>query len=150
MRYVLTRKSEEAVRRFLASPVLLAFDFDGPLAPFVGDPDRARLRPATRRLLRRVAEAWPCVVISGRSRADVRNKLFGTGIRRTFGNHGAEPWADAREARKQGLQGGVAHRCRGYRRNSCGIRREERRDRRNKLRNRLRAGAHRSPRISRI
>ena len=75
MRYVLTRKSEEAVRRFLASPVLLAFDFDGTLAPIVGDPDRARLRPATRRLLRRVADAWPCVVISGRSRADVERKL---------------------------------------------------------------------------
>jgi trehalose 6-phosphate phosphatase len=108
MRYVLTRKSEEAVRRFLASPVLLAFDFDGTLAPIVGDPDRARLRPATRRLLRRVAEAWPCVVISGRSRADVRNKLFGTGIRRTFGNHGAEPWADARRARKQVARWGAS------------------------------------------
>jgi trehalose 6-phosphate phosphatase len=108
MRYVLTRRSEEAVRRFLASPVLLAFDFDGTLAPIVGDPDRARLRSATRRLLRRVAEAWPCVVISGRSRADVANRLSGTGIHRTFGNHGAEPWADARGARKQVARWGAS------------------------------------------
>src|ERR1035441_1718695 len=45
-----------------------------------------------RRLLRRLASVYPCVVISGRSRADLRNKLAGTGIRRTIGNHGAEPW----------------------------------------------------------
>ncbi len=92
MLYVLSRKSKTLLRELTASKALLAFDFDGTLAPIVDDPGRARMRSRTRRLLRRLASAYPCAVISGRSRADLRERLAGTGIRRTIGNHGAEPW----------------------------------------------------------
>jgi trehalose 6-phosphate phosphatase len=71
--------------------VLLAFDFDGTLAPIVADPASARLRPRTRRLLAEVAQKYPCVVISGRNRADVARRLAGIRLRRVFGNHGIEP-----------------------------------------------------------
>lgn len=104
MRYVLSRESREVLRRLTASKVLRAFDFDGTLAPIVGDPDRARMRAGTRRLLRRLASDYPCVVISGRSRADLRNKLAGTGIRRMIGNHGAEPWKGEPGVRRQTAQ----------------------------------------------
>jgi trehalose 6-phosphate phosphatase len=70
--------------------VLVAFDFDGTLAPIVDNPDQARMRPATRTLLNRLTNLYPCVVISGRSRADVRRRLRGSGVRYVVGNHGAE------------------------------------------------------------
>lgn len=99
MRYVLSRHSKEILQRFLASKALLAFDFDGTLAPIVENPAKARLRAGTRGLLWKVSRRYPCVVLSGRSRADLAGKLVGTGIRRTIGNHGAEPWKGARKAR---------------------------------------------------
>jgi len=95
MLYALSRKSVAIFRELTESKALLAFDFDGTLAPIVDDPARARMRPSTRRLLGRLASTYPCVVISGRSRADLRDRLTGTGIRRTIGNHGAEPWEGA-------------------------------------------------------
>jgi len=41
----------------------------------VGDRRRATLAPTTRALLRRLVRVFPCVVISGRSRTDVRRRL---------------------------------------------------------------------------
>jgi len=104
MRWALARNSRDVLRRWMSGETLLAFDFDGTLAPIVNDPDRAHMRVSTRRLLRRLAAAYPCVVISGRARAEVRDKLAGTGIRRIIGNHGAELWERAPEMRRQ-----VAH-----------------------------------------
>ncbi|HXK05313.1 MAG TPA: trehalose-phosphatase [Verrucomicrobiae bacterium] len=101
MRWILSRESGEILQRFLASDVLLGFDFDGTLAPIVEDPDRAGMRSETRRLLRRVAAARPCVVISGRSRADVYERLAGTGVRRIIGNHGGEPARRGSEIRRR-------------------------------------------------
>ena len=93
MRYALSRESREVLRQFMASKVLLAFDFDGTLAPIVDVPARAHMRAVTRQLLRRIARLRPCVVLSGRSRAELRDRLAGTGLARLIGNHGAEPWA---------------------------------------------------------
>lgn len=76
---------------FACSNMLLALDFDGTLAPIVPDPGRAAVRPATRQLLRRLPRQRPCVVISGRARADVLRRLRGTGVTDVIGNHGAEP-----------------------------------------------------------
>ena len=39
-----------------------------------------------------LAKLYPCVVISGRSRKDVRRRLREIGIRGIVGNHGIEPW----------------------------------------------------------
>jgi trehalose 6-phosphate phosphatase len=69
---------------------LVAFDFDGTLAPIVASRERARTSAATARLLRDVARRWPCAVISGRSRADVRSRLGGARLLAVVGSHGAD------------------------------------------------------------
>jgi trehalose 6-phosphate phosphatase len=91
MRLLLAPQNRPVVRRLARGRVLLAFDFDGTLAPIVADPARAKLRPRTRRLLAKVARQYPCVVISGRNRADVVRRLTGIPLRRVLGNHGIEP-----------------------------------------------------------
>ncbi len=92
MRYLLARANREVLEQFACSRTLLAFDFDGTLAPIVRDPDAAAMRALTRRRLREVALAYPCVVISGRSRDDVSSRVRGIGLREVIGNHGIEPW----------------------------------------------------------
>ena len=77
MKSLLAPQNRSVLRRLVRGRVLLAFDFDGTLAPIVADPPAARLRPRTRRLLAEVARKYPCVVISGRSRADVARRLTG-------------------------------------------------------------------------
>ena len=91
MRDLLSRRHRDVLRQFAWSNVLLAFDFDGTLAPIVAEPDRATMRPMTRRLLESAAERYPIVVISGRTRADTRGRLHGIGVRQVIGNHGIEP-----------------------------------------------------------
>jgi trehalose 6-phosphate phosphatase len=90
MRDVLARTERHVLEGFARSRMLLALDFDGTLAPIVADPARAAMRPSTRRLLGQVARAYPCVVISGRARADVLRRVRGLGVREVIGNHGIE------------------------------------------------------------
>jgi trehalose 6-phosphate phosphatase len=70
---------------------LLAFDFDGTLAPIVEDRGDAELRPRTRALLRTAALLYPCAVVSGRARADVAARVDDIPLVAIVGNHGAEP-----------------------------------------------------------
>jgi trehalose 6-phosphate phosphatase len=91
MKSLLATKNLHVLRRLAHTRALLAFDFDGTLAPIVADPARANVRPRTRRLLQAVARVYPCVVISGRARADVLPRLSGIPLRQVFGNHGIEP-----------------------------------------------------------
>jgi trehalose 6-phosphate phosphatase len=84
----LARANVELLQQFAWSKVLLAFDYDGTLAPIVDDPALARMRPATRTLLRAVARQFPCVVISGRATADIRTHLTGLPLAEVIGNHG--------------------------------------------------------------
>jgi trehalose 6-phosphate phosphatase len=91
MKSLLAPQNRPVLCRLGRDRVLLAFDFDGTLAPIVADPARAHLRPRTRRLLTEVARKYPCVVISGRNRADVVRRVSGIPLRRVFGNHGIEP-----------------------------------------------------------
>lgn len=91
MKSLLAPQNRSVLHRLARGRVLLAFDFDGTLAPIVADPARARLRPRTRRLLTEVARKYPCVVISGRNRADVVRRVSGIPLRRVLGNHGIEP-----------------------------------------------------------
>ena len=60
--------------RWTLSPIL-AFDFDGTLAPIVGEPTAAAMPELTKALLYQLAEQHPCIVVSGRARADVRLRL---------------------------------------------------------------------------
>ncbi len=48
------------------------------------------MRGRTRQLLRRLATLYPCIVVSGRARADVLSRLEGLNVARVVGNHGAE------------------------------------------------------------
>jgi trehalose 6-phosphate phosphatase len=68
---------------------LLAFDFDGTLAPIVARPADARMPVATLRRLRLVSRHLPVAVISGRALDDLR-RLVGIDSVHLVGNHGAE------------------------------------------------------------
>jgi trehalose 6-phosphate phosphatase len=105
---ILSRRHRAVLERFANANVLLAFDYDGTLAPIARDPDRARLRTQTRRLLTRVANCYPCVVISGRSVADLRARLNDIPLWHVSGNHGAEPWANDTRQRDR-VRRWVAH-----------------------------------------
>lgn len=87
---------------------LCAFDFDGTLAPIVGHPDQARMRARTRYLLSRLAEMYPCVILSGRARADVLGKLGGVRVERVIGSHGAEAEGTSGRTRRQVRRWNVA------------------------------------------
>jgi len=89
---IMAKRHIGTLEEFTHSNVLLAFDFDGTLAPIVRDPARARMRPQTRRLLGAVARRYPCIVISGRARQDVLKRVGNVPVRQVSGNHGLEPW----------------------------------------------------------
>lgn len=79
------------VQRVSAPTALLAFDFDGTLAPIVDTPGAAAMRPATRQLLRAIAQRRRVAIITGRALADIRPRLRGVPIAALIGNHGIEP-----------------------------------------------------------
>lgn len=95
MRYILSSRNRRVLRKFASANVLLAFDFDGTLAPIVSDPKKASPRRSTRKLLRRLTSLYPCIVVSGRSREDVRRKLKKIRFTEFIGNHGIEPWSSS-------------------------------------------------------
>ena len=101
MKAILAKRHRGVLADFAYSNVLIGFDFDGTLAPIVPTPARARMRATTRRLLWRAATLYPCVVISGRTRGDLTNRLGRLPLWHVFGNHGLEPWAETTEASTQ-------------------------------------------------
>lgn len=68
---------------------LLAFDFDGTLAPIVARPDDARIPLPIAVRLQRLSSLRPVAVVSGRSVTDVNGRL-GFAPRFVIGNHGIE------------------------------------------------------------
>ncbi len=90
MKYLLSRASLPLLARLAHQRTLCAFDFDGTLAPIADLPDKAGVRKRTRDLLRRVASLYPCIIVSGRDRASVLEKLRGVHVAGVLGNHGAE------------------------------------------------------------
>jgi trehalose 6-phosphate phosphatase len=101
MRYLLSKGSRSVLTRLAQQRTLCAFDFDGTLAPIVEHPDQARLRDATRSLLSRLAAVYPCVILSGRARADLLGKLRGVSVEQVIGNHGAEAEGTTGRTRRQ-------------------------------------------------
>lgn len=101
MRDILSRANREILQQFACSKVLLAFDYDGTLAPIVAERERASMREKTRALLAAVSNLYPTVVISGRRRADVLRRLKGTCVRDVVGNHGIEPWNATSRLRRE-------------------------------------------------
>ncbi|MCL2448893.1 MAG: trehalose-phosphatase [Polyangiaceae bacterium] len=91
MKNVLASENRPALAALAESNALLAFDYDGTLAPIVPDPEQAWMRPQTRELLHEVTKRYRVIVISGRAQPDVMKKVRGVGIFETVGNHGIEP-----------------------------------------------------------
>lgn len=90
MTLLLGPRGRAALARLAGSRSLLAFDLDGTLAPIVRDPERARPRPSTLRLLRRVSRVYPVAFVSGRALKGLRSRLPGVRSWAMLGNHGAE------------------------------------------------------------
>ena len=97
MRYLFSAPGLAALEKFAAEDPLIAFDFDGTLSPIVADPDRAAIRRPTRALLEAFTSRNPCIVISGRGRRDVLQRLEGLPFQEVYGNHGIEPGGRSRD-----------------------------------------------------
>jgi trehalose 6-phosphate phosphatase len=91
MKHILSPANGALLAQLAASRVLIAFDFDGTLAPIVSTRASAGLRAKTRTLFEQVCELYPCAVISGRSRKDVLERLSNARVKYVVGNHGLEP-----------------------------------------------------------
>lgn len=91
MKHLFATTNLELLPQLAWSNTLLAFDYDGTLAPIVFDREHAAMRGRTERLLCRACELYPCAVISGRSKADVAARLGVAQVKYVVGNHGLEP-----------------------------------------------------------
>ncbi len=96
MKHILGRDQRAVLRALARARALLAFDFDGTLAPLVPKPGLAGLRPGTRSLLEDVARLYRCAVITGRALDDLRPRIAGLPLWAALGNHGAEDGAGGR------------------------------------------------------
>lgn len=101
MRHILAEAQHELLAQYAWSNVLLAFDYDGTLAPIVADRDAAVMRPRTSFLLKALCELYPCAVISGRGCEDVASRVRGVSPDRIIGNHGLEPGKDLAQFAEQ-------------------------------------------------
>lgn len=90
MKRILGPEQRAVLEGCAAEDGLLAFDYDGTLAPIVGHPVDAHMRPETQRLLARLAEKRRVVIMTGRSRGDVARFLAGVRLFEVVGNHGVE------------------------------------------------------------
>ena len=86
----------ELHRRLEGRRVALFCDYDGTLTPIVARPELARLDPATRATLERVADRCVVAIISGRDLADVMHMVA---LERVWyaGSHGFEVWGPGGE-----------------------------------------------------
>src|SRR5262245_48710538 len=72
MRHLFQRAGRAALATTLAGRPLLAFDFDGTLAPIIARPEESRVGDAVAERLARLATQRPVAVITDRSVDDVR------------------------------------------------------------------------------
>jgi trehalose 6-phosphate phosphatase len=89
MRHLFTKRGEAALVAAMHRRPLLAFDFDGTLAPIVARPDDARVPTAVAARLSWLAGRVPVAIVTGRAVSDVRGRL-GFVPQFIVGNHGAE------------------------------------------------------------
>jgi len=89
MQHLFHHDGEAALAAALRQRPLLAFDFDGTLAPIVVRPEDARISQAVSARLKALATQLPLAIVTGRTVADVRGRL-GFEPRYIVGNHGAE------------------------------------------------------------
>ncbi len=79
----------QALCAFAARAPLCLFDFDGTLAPLAPDPAAVLLPPAVRQRLQALQRYVPVGIVTGRSLADMRERL-GFAPDYLIGNHGLE------------------------------------------------------------
>jgi len=89
MQHLFSPEGGSALAAALRQRPLLAFDFDGTLAPIVARPEDARISQAVAARLKTLATQLPLAIVTGRTVDDVRGRL---GFEPTYilGNHGAE------------------------------------------------------------
>jgi trehalose 6-phosphate phosphatase len=88
-RYLLSPAGLRQLRSFLGPDTVLAFDFDGTLAPIVPRPERAALPAATAELLERLSRKASVALISGRKVSDLKSRSDYQ-LLAWIGNHGME------------------------------------------------------------
>lgn len=89
MRHLLSAEGTASLTTQILRKPLLAFDFDGTLAPIVSRPDDARVSMPVARRLKALSAHLSIAIISGRSVDDVLGRLqFEPAY--VIGNHGAE------------------------------------------------------------
>jgi len=91
MKPLLSPNHIEVLERFARGRLLVAFDYDGTLAPIVNDRTEARMRSVTEELFMKVSDLYPSAVITGRSCRDVAERLGDARVKYVVGNHGLEP-----------------------------------------------------------
>lgn len=89
-----------ALQRLAAASSVIAFDFDGTLAPLVDRPEDARVAPRTASRIQALSRLWPVAVITGR-RIDDATPRLGFEPRYLYGSHGAERPGMAGKGRQQ-------------------------------------------------
>ena len=90
MRDILHPSHRAVLAHFVGQgPVLLAFDYDGVLAPLLRQPGGSPMRRSTRALLTQAARRYPLAVVSGRAWKDTRRLSEGVAPH-VVGNHGFE------------------------------------------------------------
>lgn len=89
MRYIFSPQGEAVLNGFIRRDTLLAFDFDGTLAPIVPHPDSASTPTSISRAMSRLCEIAAVAIITGRSVGDIRARLNFT-PKYIVGNHGME------------------------------------------------------------
>lgn len=93
MRHLFTSEGEAALSALMRRRPLLAFDFDGTLAPIVAFGHLAQMPTDVAARLASLAARLPVAIVTGRSVADVRKRL-GFEPQYIVGNHGAEDEID--------------------------------------------------------
>lgn len=88
MKYMFQESGIKLLRSLSLAKTLLAFDFDGTLAPIVEQPELARMSSSVNNSFLSLAKNQPVAVISGRSINDLRKRVP-SGIS-LVGNHGLE------------------------------------------------------------
>lgn len=92
MQHLFCAAGQRAIETVMATQPLLAFDFDGTLAPIVPRPDDAHVSLGVAQRLTHLSHHLPVAIITGRSVDDVRQRL-GFNAHHIIGNHGAEDTA---------------------------------------------------------
>lgn len=89
MEHILSARGLQVLRSYMQQHPLLAFDFDGTLAPIVAQPAEASIPSASLSTLQQLSERCAVAILTGRSIRDAQSRL-GFEPRGIVGQHGAE------------------------------------------------------------